>query len=285
MLTGDNWLPGEHVHITVNDNVGQTWVRDSDVNADASGSIRDEFQLPTSFIAEYAVTATGDASGTAQTTFTDGNVKVNVTPSSVTAAIDGESTTTRRRTAPATSRRTPPVTITSTRADTVGVGNNESVRLDAPSPATPARRSSIWTKSAGSPLVFTVIAGTTARASASGASEERKRRHLANYAANTAPTVAANNASVSVNEGQTANNTGTYSDTNTGDNVTITASRGTVTKTGTNSGTWSWSLATTDGPEDSGTITITANDGHGGITTTTFSLTVANVGADGGAVG
>ena len=76
VLTGDNWLPGEHVHITVNDNVGQAWVRDSDVNADASGSIRDEFQLPTSFIAEYAVTATGDASGTATTTFTDGNVKV-----------------------------------------------------------------------------------------------------------------------------------------------------------------------------------------------------------------
>src|SRR5215208_6741254 len=47
ILTGDNWLPGEHVHITVNDNVGQTWVRESDVNADDSGVIRDEFQLPT----------------------------------------------------------------------------------------------------------------------------------------------------------------------------------------------------------------------------------------------
>ena len=66
ILTGDNWLPGEHVHITVNDSVGQTWIRESDVNADSSGSIRDEFQLPDSFIAEYAVTATGDASGTAR---------------------------------------------------------------------------------------------------------------------------------------------------------------------------------------------------------------------------
>ena len=76
ILTGDNWLPGEHVHITVNDSVGQTWLRESDMNADESGSIRDEFQLPDSFIAEYAVTAVGDASGTAQTTFTDGNLKV-----------------------------------------------------------------------------------------------------------------------------------------------------------------------------------------------------------------
>jgi hypothetical protein len=76
ILTGDNWLPGEHVHVTVNDDVSQTWVRESDVNADAAGSIRDEFQLPDSFIARYAVTATGDASGTATTTFTDGNVKV-----------------------------------------------------------------------------------------------------------------------------------------------------------------------------------------------------------------
>jgi hypothetical protein len=76
ILTGDNWLPGEHVHIVVNDDVGQTWIRESDVNADSSGSIRDEFQLPDSFIARYAVAATGDASGTARTTFTDGNVKV-----------------------------------------------------------------------------------------------------------------------------------------------------------------------------------------------------------------
>ena len=39
--------------------------------------------------------------------------------------------------------------------------------------------------------------------------------------------------SVTVNEGQTATNTGTYSDPSR-DNVTMTASVGTVTKTGTN---------------------------------------------------
>src|SRR5207244_806082 len=55
------------------------------------------------------------------------------------------------------------------------------------------------------------------------------------------------------------------------------ASVGTVTKTGTNSGTWSWSFPTTDGPDQSHTVTITANDGSGHIVTTTFTLTVNNV--------
>jgi hypothetical protein len=81
-----------------------------------------------------------------------------------------------------------------------------------------------------------------------------------------------------VNEGQTATNTGTWSDANAGDTVTLSASVGTVTKSGTNaSGTWSWSFATTDGPAQSQTVTITANDGNGGVTSTTFSLTVNNV--------
>jgi hypothetical protein len=93
---------------------------------------------------------------------------------------------------------------------------------------------------------------------------------------NDTPSVDRNNASVSVSEGQTANNAGTYSDVD-GDNVAITASVGTVTKTGVGSGTWSWSFNTTDGPTQSQTVTITANDGHGGVATTTFALTVNNV--------
>jgi uncharacterized delta-60 repeat protein len=94
---------------------------------------------------------------------------------------------------------------------------------------------------------------------------------------NDAPTVAATTSSVTVNEGQTASNTGTYSDVDFGDSDAITASLGTVTKTGSNIGAWSWSYATTDGPVQSQTVTITANDGHGGVTTTTFALTVDNV--------
>jgi large repetitive protein len=93
---------------------------------------------------------------------------------------------------------------------------------------------------------------------------------------NDKPSVARDNASVTVNEGQTASNSGTYSDVD-GDNVAISASVGTVSKTGVGNGTWSWSFNTTDGPAQSQTVTITANDGNGGTETTTFALTVDNV--------
>ena len=97
-------------------------------------------------------------------------------------------------------------------------------------------------------------------------------------AVNSPPAIASNNATVTVSEGQTATNSGTWSDANAGNAVTLTASVGTVTKSGTNAaGTWSWSFGTTDGPDQSQTVTITANDGAGGITSTNFALTVNNV--------
>ena len=91
---------------------------------------------------------------------------------------------------------------------------------------------------------------------------------------NDKPTVSADNATVSVNEGQTASNTGTYGDVD-GDTVTLSASVGTVVKN--SGGTWSWSFLTGDGPDQSQTVTITANDGAGGTETTSFALTVVNV--------
>src|SRR4029450_1036983 len=81
-------------------------------------------------------------------------------------------------------------------------------------------------------------------------------------------------ASVTVNEGQTAHNTGTFGDVD-GDTVTLSASVGTAVKN--LDGTWSWSFGTTDGPDDSQTVTISAGDGNGGSASTTFSLTVNNV--------
>ena len=91
---------------------------------------------------------------------------------------------------------------------------------------------------------------------------------------NVPPVLTSDQASVTVNEGQTATNTGTVTDANH-DTVTLTASVGTVVNNG--NGTWSWSFATTDGPTQSQTVTITGNDGHGGTSTTTFSLVVNNV--------
>ena len=76
-LTGSGWQPGELVNIVVNDDVGQTWNRNVNVIADPSGNISDSFNLPDWFVATYTVTATG-SSGTATTSFTDGNVRVQV---------------------------------------------------------------------------------------------------------------------------------------------------------------------------------------------------------------
>src|ERR687894_2213962 len=88
-LTGSNWKPGESVHININDDEGQTWSRNVDVTADASGNITDQFQLPNSFVALYKVTATGAQSGVATTSFTDGNVGIrnaSTTPAGLTAS-------------------------------------------------------------------------------------------------------------------------------------------------------------------------------------------------------
>jgi Bacterial Ig domain len=90
---------------------------------------------------------------------------------------------------------------------------------------------------------------------------------------NHAPTVSADNASVDVNEGSEASNTGLWGDAD-GDPVTLSASIGTVTES--NDGTWSWSYTPDDGPADSQTVTITANDGHT-TNTASFALVVDNV--------
>ena len=73
-LTGGSWQAGEAVHIFVNDDIGQTWSYSTDVTASDTGGFVMSFVLPNAFIASYAVTATGAISGTAKTSFTDGNL-------------------------------------------------------------------------------------------------------------------------------------------------------------------------------------------------------------------
>jgi hypothetical protein len=89
------------------------------------------------------------------------------------------------------------------------------------------------------------------------------------------PSVSADSPSVSVNEASTASNTGTYSDIDPGDVVTLSADVGVVAPSGSN--TWSWSLTPDDGPSQSGTVTITVTDSLGQTATASFPLTVANV--------
>ncbi len=91
---------------------------------------------------------------------------------------------------------------------------------------------------------------------------------------NLPPSVSADDDSVTVAEGQTATNTGTYSDPGN-DTVNLSASVGTVTKN--DDGTWDWSFDATDGPNQSGTVTVTATDEDGTTNETTFDLTVENL--------
>jgi hypothetical protein len=147
-LTGSNWQPGESVHINVNDDEGQTWSRDVDVTADANGGVQDQFQLPTSFVAVYKVTATGAQSGVATTSFTDGNVGIrnaSTSPSNLVASYkleafgtnqapntDCSGTAQLTRTFSITGGATQTVSATGTNPSTntaVATGNNNSVRV------------------------------------------------------------------------------------------------------------------------------------------------------------
>ena len=94
-----------------------------------------------------------------------------------------------------------------------------------------------------------------------------------------APDVTVNGTSVTVNEGQTATNSGTYDDTfddDLNETVSFSASEGTLTKTGTESGTWSWSRSNAQNP-GSRTVTITATDSTGRSSSTSFTLNVNNI--------
>lgn len=91
---------------------------------------------------------------------------------------------------------------------------------------------------------------------------------------NLPPDVAADQSSVTVDEGDVAANTGTVSDAGN-DTVSLAASTGIVTDNG--DGTWSWSINTTDGPTESQTVTIAATDSDGEDSYTMFDLVVSNV--------
>jgi PKD domain len=272
VLSGANWLAGESVHITVNDDAGSTWTRSVDVTADDTGNITDEFDLPSWFVAQYSVRAEGASGSVATYAFTDSNVKFDVTPVGTTTTVKRTvfSGSTNCSTGGAT-----PTTLTNTPGDNVGgVNQNDSVRLEANPTSDQGGTFKNWTDDSNN-----VIAGGAALICVRGVSGTLTVHANYNAAANSAPAIASDGASVTVNEGAAASNTGTWSDANASDTVTLTASVGTVTKSGTNSGgTWSWSYTPPDGPTSPSpqVVTITAGDGTT-TTSTTFSLTVNNV--------
>ncbi len=87
------------------------------------------------------------------------------------------------------------------------------------------------------------------------------------------PVLTADNATVTVDEGQTATNTGTFASDD--GSVTLAASIGSVVDAG--GGVWSWSYATSDGPAQSQTVTITGSDELGQDGDVSFDLVVENV--------
>jgi LPXTG-motif cell wall-anchored protein len=70
-LTGAGWKPGEAVTVVVNDTGELSWSLTEKVVADAEGRFTLTFDLPPYYVPDYDVTATGELSGVATTTFTD----------------------------------------------------------------------------------------------------------------------------------------------------------------------------------------------------------------------
>ncbi len=286
-ISGTGWLPGETVtlnlHRDTNDPPDTVLYAVADANGNITNSeyVCQEHDLNVTFL----LTATGQTSGyTAQTTFTDANLNpCSLFRTSVTVKSP-------KATAPFTRRTFPCGGNTSTCVVTLSVDAVPALPAGAvghfgsPIPTTTSNVNfstlTIHGLDRSTPIgtfPFAARVRPRVRACLGGNPTTANGTLVVNAAANTPPTVAADSAAVSFNEGTAASNTGTYSDPNVGQNVLITASVGTVTKTGTNSGTWSWSLPTADGPSGPTSVTITANDGAGGITTTNFTYAFENV--------
>jgi hypothetical protein len=109
--------------------------------------------LPDWFVATYQVTATGTVSGTARTSFTDGNVKVDTNPTGLTNI-----TITRRlHEGPGC---TGTVKATTSGTGTTGVGTSDSLRLDASATATQGGSPRFFDRWTTSGAASTVISGT-----------------------------------------------------------------------------------------------------------------------------
>ncbi|MGR8980777.1 MAG: kelch repeat-containing protein [Gammaproteobacteria bacterium] len=292
------WIPGETIDVMLHvDNAGVvrdlgpiTWT--TDANGELNGWKIYSPVAPDDVDAIFTLTAVGQTSGfVAQTAFTDNVTSVLITsptsvstvtvtslPQAVTINFDYSSSAGVGHTTSAVARIcsspacSPAGSIIASNTKSLTSGSSKSDSIDVTLPAGAPNSSSPH---------YTVQVEVTSSSGSPGPAtrtDTKTSAVIVNVSANTPPVINSDNASVTVNEGQTAMNTGTWSDVNAGDTVTLSASVGTVNKMGTNaSGTWSWSYGTTDGPAQSQTVTITADDEKGGVTSTMFSLTVDNV--------
>ncbi len=93
--------------------------------------------------------------------------------------------------------------------------------------------------------------------------------------ANLPPTVSSDHPTVKVQQGQQAVMTGLVNDPDGFDSrLLVTASIGTVALSNSHPGHFDWTLDTSGLPVQTTSVTITVNDGDGGITTSTFALEI-----------
>src|SRR4051812_18292103 len=275
VLSGANWQPGEVVHLFVDDEDGHMWSRSVDVTADSSGLISDEFSLPSSFVSLYSVTATAD-SGTARTTFTDGNVKFDVSPTTATAQFV-ETLFATSSACTGTAKGGFPKTVVAVSGDNLGVGSSESLRLDASATSTQGGAFVGWTSSDSPASPFTAIPGTGGKSICIPGFQSGTNRYVATYAAaNAAPTVGTVTGSTTVSEGAL----GTYGVSATdpdGDSLTYAWSvlSGNAAISGLAAGS-SVSVSFSDGPSTV-SLQVIVNDGNGHPVTRTLSITENNV--------
>src|SRR5215213_4575845 len=268
-LTGGNWQAGESVNIVVNDDAGQTWNRNVNVTADASGNITDSFNLPDWFVATYSVTATGAQSGVATSTFTDGQLKAAASNLSSTQ----QWTVTSQKYSSnncAAGTEVGGVATTTTLSGTTQSGNlsggtnTTSVKLEASNPsATGGKAFDKWTwtntnKPAGS------VAGADTNAATcvdSGKLAANDLAYTANYATTVSTTTTASPASA------------TYGDSSVTLNAHVAPASGSAVNTGTVTFTVKNGAGTTVGsPVTSGTVS-------GGSASASFSLGSVNAGS------
>ncbi len=202
-LTGAGWQDGESVHINVDDDQTKTWTRDVDVVANSAGSIKDVFNLPDWFVATYKVTATGAVSGTATTGFTDGNVRFITSGPDISGVSWAKFSTTDCSGNAAVSGSD--ATLKSSAGNTfgIGIGQNESARVTAPSTAgTPTQNFSAWSAKNGSDP-FTTSGSGSRTICVRGFDQGSARDYQATYGAVTATTVSDVAATASVYGGTT----------------------------------------------------------------------------------
>ncbi|MDQ3966643.1 MAG: hypothetical protein M3246_09415, partial [Actinomycetota bacterium] len=187
VLTGENWQPGELVRVQVDAEQEYDWSRSAEVTAGEDGTIGDEFRLPDYYVPRYHVAATGEISGTATMSFTDGNIRVNSSPSGVTFDLTHEKYNSTGCTGTITQQGTQNNVGSTAGAFSIGASNTESVKLVAEPVSNNGRSFVNWTSSSSftqdgafdptsSPRIICV----------NGFSGTGNRDYQANYASDTA---------------------------------------------------------------------------------------------------